>query len=91
MCAMQLHGILTIKGVMMTDENREAFEKDATHLGYVCTMVGGKYSLYTNMAFMVWNAAIRWERRRAAKAKQCKRCGCNQCTQDGLRQERPGT
>ena len=38
----------------MTDPNQEAFEKDATHLGYVCTQVGEKYSLYTNMAWQLY-------------------------------------
>ncbi len=66
----------------MNDPNREAFEKAVTHLGYVCTMIGGKYSLYTNMAWQLWNMAIRWERKRAAKELK---------TQEGLRQERPGT
>ena len=66
----------------MTDRKREAFEKDATHLGYICTMIGGKYSRYTAMAWKLWNLAIRWERKRAAKELK---------TQDGLRQERPGT
>ena len=72
----------------MIDPNREAFEAYATHLGYICERIGGKYSLYTGMAWKLWNMALRWERKRVAKAK---RCGCNQCTQDGLRQERPGT
>ncbi len=66
----------------MTDPNREAFEKDATHLGYNCTMIGEKYSLYVNMAWQLYQAAIRYEKKRAAKELK---------VQEGLRQERPGT
>ena len=87
----------------MTDPNREAFEADATHLGYICTQVGGKYSLYVGMAFKLWNAAIRYEKKKAAKElktqeglrhereKATHECNCGFCSLDGHLQERPGT
>ena len=67
----------------MSDPNQEAFEKDATHLGYNCAMVGGKYSLYTGMAWKLWNAALRYEEKKAAKELKA--------YAEGLQQERPGT
>lgn len=70
------------EGPSVSASEQEGFEDNATHLGYICTMLGDKYSLYTGMAFKLWLAAIRWERRRAAKELKA---------QEGLRQERPGT
>ncbi|KKL70276.1 hypothetical protein LCGC14_2106530 [marine sediment metagenome] len=87
----------------MKSPSQKAFESIATYIGYICTMVGGKYSLYTNMAFMIWNAAIRYEKKRAAKEltvqdglrhereKATHKCNCSFCSLDGHLQERPGT
>ena len=67
----------------MSDPNREAFEEAATKLGYNCARIGGKYSLYTNMAWQVWNMALRYAEKKAAKE-----LGAHA---EGLQQERPGT
>ena len=70
------------EGPSVSASEQEGFEYNATHLGYICTMIGEKYSLYTAMAWKLWNLAIRWERKRVAEELK---------TQEGLRQERPGT
>ena len=62
----------------MTDEEQKAFETEATHLGYNVTRVGEKYSLYTDQARKLWEAAIRY-------------AATEHAGRDGLRQERPGT
>ena len=82
----------------MGDPNREAFELAATHLGYNCTMIGGKYSLYTDMAFKLWNMAVRHEQKRVKSKIDVAMELCADSILrtrwtaiDGLRQERPGT
>ncbi len=82
----------------MNDPNQEGFEAAATHLGYDCTMIGDKYSLYTGQAFKLWNMAIEHERKRVKSKIDTAMELCADSVLrtrwtaiDGLRQERPGT
>ncbi len=66
----------------MTKEEREAFELAAEEAGFRTDKINGQYILMAWRARKVWNAAIQWERKRAAEELKA---------QEGLRQERPGT